>query len=70
MIYFTVELSAFQNRLLNGTHSIPDIKLPWIIRTFTIFKLSVLGYCFDRSSRPEVFCKKGVLKNTHRGKAP
>ena len=67
MIYFTVELSAFQNRLLNGTHSIPDIKLPWIIRTFT---LSVLGYCFDRSSRPEVFCKKGVLKDTHRGKAP
>ena len=28
-INFTIESLAFQNRHLNSTHSISDIKLPW-----------------------------------------
>ena len=32
IINFTIASLSFQNRLLNGTHSISDIKFPWIDR--------------------------------------
>ena len=49
----------FQNSITRLSFScrITDIKIAWIN------PWCLLGHFQGRSSRPEVFCKKGVLKN-------
>ena len=46
IVKFAVESLVFRNRLVNGTHSILNIKLPWVYKSFfggALKKLSLLG---------------------------
>ena len=61
IIKFPIESLVFQNRLLNGAHSIRDIKLPWVVLKNNIDKSS----CFPFNHKIFGMRNKNLLNLKH-----